>query len=160
MTNDSLPQLDQMRMGVEYRQLVRIRNFSVSLRPLTISEQIHVASDVAEEFAQMPEKMKHQLSEHTVLAKRTLIRASTPSPEVNSPLLTDLLIEKMTADEVLALFKEYNAICDKCNPMLDKMLSEDALALVDVLKKNPSRLTELSFWQLKEAVLCLIAQNG
>lgn len=159
MTIEQFPQLVQMRMGVSYRMPVRIRNFSVMLRPLSLAEQVQVASETASDFSALPKDMKHNLSEHTLLAKNTLVKASTPDVDTASPSLTGELITRMTAEEVVALFKEYTTIVDKCNPLLEVTPLEDLQGLVNEVKKNPSIATEQSFSDLVKIVRFLATPN-
>ncbi len=152
---DLIPQLDSMRMGVAYGFKLRLRNFEARCRPLSLMETTDVANAVADIMGGLPLGMRNRLSEHTLLAKQTLMRATSSDVGANDGELTDYIMDRMTPDEVSAIFKQYIAGCDRCNPMLDKMKPAEVVALVEELKKSQPdaealalQLTELSSLQL------------
>lgn len=142
-----------MRLGTEYRLEIKIRGFSIRVRPLSITESMQVASEVMDDFNRLPPSAKNSLSENTILAKKTLITASTSGPGANDPTITDLVLSQMTNDELHFLFKQYVAACDRVNPALELMSAEDVKLLADEIKKNSGeeldlQLIELSFLEL------------
>lgn len=152
---DSVEQIDAMRAGVDYRFPIRIRQFAFEVRPLSILETVQVAQKVAESIRAAPESARNRLTEHTFLAKETLIVASTPDVGVNKPQITDYILDRMTNDELQFAYNQYVGVIDRANPQLELMSSEDLDALIADLKKNPEegsalvfRLTELSLSQL------------
>lgn len=151
---DSIAELDAMRMGVDYRFQVRIRSYSVSLRPLSIIETIQVTERVAELIDSKPERARTRIMEHTLLAKETLKQASTLDVDSKEhPKLTDYILDRMTADELDAMFKEYVAICDRVNPVLEEIEPLRLNMIVEDLRKKKgdrldSVLIELSRWEL------------
>lgn len=151
--HDKIPQLEAMRHGVDYRQRVSIRGFEIYVRPLSIMETNQVAATVQEKLSMLPESARHRLTEHTLLAKETLINASTSDVGANDARITDHILDRMTNAEIHYLYKQYVAAMDRVDPSLEQMSPEDLRALVDELKKNPkadlgSVLIELSFSQL------------
>lgn len=159
MTRDIIPQVEQLRDGVDYRFKVTIRKFSIMLRPLSIYEVNKVAANVSERMEEMNQYQRNQLTEHTLVAQETLKLASTSDVDVDDPTITDLIISKMTAEEVSALFKEYVAITDKCNPVLELLPNDVLKSMIEDLKKNPSLVTERSFLELASICRSLI-QGG
>lgn len=154
-----IPQLDAMRLGVDYSGVIKIRGFSLRVRPLSISETVQVASKVTERMMDLHPMAKNRLSENTFLAIETLTLASTSDVGVNDPMITPYIMERMTPDELSSVFKAYVAECDRVNPSLDKMSGEDVGKLVEELKKNvanpdglDSRLIELSLSELLSVV--------
>lgn len=150
---DRIEQLDAMRMGTDYRFLVKIRGFEMYVRPLSISETIQVTANTQEKLSMLPAQSRNVLTEHTILAKETLKLASTSDVGRDDIKITDLILDRMTNDEVHFLFKQYIAATDRVNPALELMKSEDVNNLVSDLKKNKredlaSALTELSLSQL------------
>lgn len=154
---DSNDQLEKMRAGIDYRFPIRVRQFSLDVRPLSILESLQVAQEVAEEVRKVPESARNRLTEHTFLAKATLIRASTSDVGKNDPKIHDYSLDRMTGDEVQALFKQYISVVDRANPSLEFMSTKDIEELVTDIKKNrteqnsvewDSQLTELSIWEL------------
>lgn len=140
-------QLAAMRAGTDYLIPVSIREFSIKLRPLTITESNEVASEVRAQLKAVPDEMQHTLKEHTIKAVETLYLASDRK-------LHKKLLGAMTNDELMNLFKQYSGICDKVNPMLEEMSAEQMKELITHLKKNGSSqevrlaLTELSYSEL------------
>jgi hypothetical protein len=154
---DRIDQIDAMRMGVDYRFPIKIRNFTILLRPLAVMETVQVASDVQEALNGLPKSMINQITEHTVLAKKTLIQASTTDFDVKDPKISDYVLDRMTNDEIHYAFKQYVAGCDRVNPALEKMDKKELEEIVALLKKSqePERslaLTELSFSHLVSLV--------
>lgn len=151
--HDRIEQIDAMRLGVDYRLPIHVRGFKMYVRPLTVMESVQIASDVHAELSKLPEQSRNRLTEHWFLARETLKLASTSDVGKNDPKITDLILSKMTNDEIHFLFKQYVAACDKVNPALELLKTEDVQALVDSIKKNSPedwayQLTELSFLQL------------
>lgn len=153
-------QIAAMRQGVAHKFPIKVGGFSVNLRPLTIDEQLEVAADVTEAMAKIPAKANNRLTEETFMAKLTLEKASTSSPQKNDPKLTSAVIGQMYADELHFLFKQYALICEKVNPMLEEMSVDAINELVEHLKKNDLQVTELSSLQLINLVRYLVTQVG
>lgn len=152
-------EISAMREGVEYRLPIVVRNFKMMVRPLSIDETVQVAADVTEEMNKMPEKGRNRLTEETLLAKFTIEKASTSSPETNDPKITAAVLGNMTPDELHAIFKQYVWVCDRVNPVLESMSPEKLQEIVDLLKKNSLQVTELSTWDMAQLVLFFIAKD-
>ena len=134
--NHDIPQLDAMRLGTDYRQSINVRGFTLQVRPLAISESLDVASTVVTELNKLPEAARNQMTEHFLVAKETLKKASTSAPGMTDLQITDHMLMAMTNDEVHFLFKQYVVSCDKVNPALEVMSEADLKALVDELKQK------------------------
>lgn len=150
---DRIEQIDAMRLGTDYRFKVKIRGFEMWIRPLSISETIEVTSKTQEKLSMLPAQSRNVLTEHTILAKETLKLASTSDVGLGDIKITDLILDRMTNDEVHYLFKQYVAATDRCNPALELLQPEELTSLVNEVKKNKgeelvSALTELSLSQL------------
>jgi hypothetical protein len=156
---DRIEQLDAMRMGVDYRLPIRIRTFSLHVRPLTIAETVEIAGEVTDELERLG-KAATRVIEHVLLAKRTLIKASTSEPGANDQQLSDPILDRMTPDELDLLFKQYVAACDKVNPSLESLPAEEVRAMAERLKKSPSEAIELSFLQLVNIVQFLLTPDA
>lgn len=157
-TNDTL---NRMRAGVAFRFPVRLRNFEILLRPLSMQETIETHAFVAEEMARAPANARTKTFEHSLLAKETLVRSSTSKPGMTDYRLTHLEMRDWLPDEIHALYKEYVTITEKVDPNLESLTTQQIEALVDGLKKSPpeelsSILTELSFSQLRDVTCSLI----
>lgn len=144
-----LPQLDAMRQGTSYRIKVVVRQFSVFLRPLTMDETTKVVSEVASHLSSIPQERRTPIYENGILAKYTLKLASTSDEETEDPQLGDLLLGKLTPDELQSIWKQYQKGLELCDPDLNELSPDKIKDLVDDLKKNPSIMTELSFWELE-----------
>lgn len=157
---DSIEQLDAMRLGVEYKLTIKVRGFALVVRPLSISETLEVAHEVGSVLASLPQTAQTKITEQVLIAKHTLIKASTTDVGVNDPKITHMILDRMTADEVTLLFKQFVSACDKVNPALETLPDEELKSLVDGLKKNgASEAIELSFLQLANIVRYLLTKN-
>lgn len=156
---DRIEQLDAMRRGVDYRLEIKVRGFSMMVRPLTVDEVMQVAATVQEKMTMIPDSAKNALTENVLLAKETLKLASTSDIGTNDPKITDYILGRMTTDELQCLHKQYVGICDKVNPMLEEMAAAELQALIDALKKSPLQLTELSFMEMANVCRHLIQEG-
>ena len=159
-----LPELQAMRLGVEYRFEVNVRKFKVFLRPLSAVEIVQSTREAQQALMDMPEEDRVAVSESILLCTKKLIKASTSDVGVNDPKLTDYVMERMTADEMDLLWKQYLAGCKRCDPALEEMPVDEVKALVEEVKKNPrevvSTLTGKSFWELVNISRHLIQQES
>lgn len=163
---DRLPQIEAMRWGTDYHFEVKIRDFSITLRPLSIKETIDVTNRVIQRVNSEPLNAQNPLFEQTIMAHETLVLASTSDYGTNDPKITAYVLERFTADELNAIFKQYVAGCDKVNPSLERMSAEEIESLVDGIKKNPDwaqnpllPLIGLSLSQLANITLHLLTKN-
>lgn len=156
--------LNAMRAGVTFRFPVRIREFTMQLRPLSMHETLEVHQFVAQEMAAMPPAARTKVMEHSLMAKQTIIMATTSQPGAEDPRMTHLEMKHWLPDEIHAVYKEYLAIVDKVNPSPETMDPKEVAALVDEVKKSPREdleylLTAYSFLQLK-AIICSLMSAG
>lgn len=165
---EGLQQIDAMRSGVDYRFPVKVRSFELDVRPLSLMETVTVAQRVAEAMKSVPESARNRLTEHSFLAKFTLETASTSDVGAKDPKITEYVLDRMTAEELMAIFKQYVAIVDRANPVLDFMTPAELEAILDELKKNrleltpedwDSQLIELSFSQLVSITRFLLTKD-
>lgn len=159
-----IPQIDAMRMGVDYSFMVALRQFKVSLRPLTGLEVTNAWGAVADHLQTVPQHRRTKMLEDYWLSREILKTASSPFGPKTVPSITDPLLDAMTQDEVIALFKEWNATCDRVNPQLEIMPIEQLKDLVEEVKKNPPsdtayQLTQLSFGQLVSLATYLLTKG-
>lgn len=164
LLDDQIDQLSAMRAGVAYRELIRCRNLTLEVRPLSMLETLQVANEVQGELARVG-NVGNRLLEHEHLARLTLIKATTSDIGKDDPKLTDLIVQKMTPEEISYLHKQYVAVVDKKNPALELLPVEDLKDLVEALKKSPPtelglHLTELSFLELASLCHALILQGS
>lgn len=163
--HEQIEQINAMRLGVDYRLEIKVRGFKIMVRPLAISETLQIASAVQDELTKLPTNAQNRMTEHFILAKETLKLASTTDVGKNDPRITDLIMMNMTNDEIHFLFKQYVAACDRVNPALEMLQTEQVQALVDDLKKNSSKeelglqLIEQSFSQLVSLVHYLLTKG-
>lgn len=153
--SDEIEQLVAMRQGIDYRFNIQVRSFCLGVRPLSISESVAVVTDTATVVASLPELARNRLTEHSTLAKKTLVLASTSDVGANDPKITEYILDRMTADEISLLFKEYTAGLERVNPSMETLTKDELDVLVTAIKKNEpnptelvSLLTGLSFSQL------------
>ncbi len=167
---DRINQLEAMRLGVDYTFEVKVRGFSLMLRPLAIIETIDVTNRVIErvnhDMKSRPNGMLNPIFEQTMMALETLVMASTSDVGANDPKITYYVLERCSADELNSIFKEYVAGCDKVNPSLDRMNPDEIETIVDEIKKNPDwekmpllPLIGLSHSQLANVALHLLTKG-
>lgn len=167
---DRISQLEAMRLGVDYTFEVKVRGFSLVLRPLAIVETIDVTNRVIDrvnnELKSRPHGVLNPIFEQTMMAIETLMMASTSDVGANDPRITAYVLERCSADELNSIFKEYVAGCDKVNPSLDRMSVDEIELIVEQVKKNPDwekmpllPLIGLSHSQLANVALHLLTKG-
>jgi hypothetical protein len=147
-------------MGVAWRHNLQVRNYSVLVRPLSISETLQVVHSVAARLQAQPLLARTSALELSLLAKETLIVASTSDVGMQDAMLTEYLLDMLTPDELTHLYKQYSGMLDKVNPSLEDLKPEEMKALVEMVKKNPTEAIELSFLQLVNVVRFLVTSGG
>lgn len=150
MKSSDFPQLDLMRAGVEHRFEISIRQFKVTVRPLTNLEIIQATSEAAEAFQKLPANQQLGVTASLLNAMYQLEKAS--GRDVGEPgMLTLKLLEKMSPDEVNHLWKQYVRITDKVNPSFEDVSADQLQEWAEALKKSSdplSLLTDLSISNL------------
>jgi hypothetical protein len=139
-TDDPISALAAMREGIAYSEIISVRKFSVSVRPLTLGEGNAVLSRVTAGMMRLPETARNRPNESALIAKETLALASTSAPNAADPQLTEDFLDSCTPEEVSALFKQYRGMVERCNPLLEELLVEEIKELVEEVKKNPGEL--------------------
>ena len=154
---DDLPELELMRQGVQYKFSLKIRNWSVPVRPVTVGEHMSINNEVINDMAGLSPLMRSTLNESYMLAKSMLKKASAePPPSTRLGPITDLLLDSMTIDEVLFLYTQYEAGVAKVNPKFELLSNDDVQELISKVKKKESALTDCSFSQLVSMVHSLL----
>lgn len=153
---DRLTELDAMRMGTEYRMEIALRGFKMPVRPLAMSEIVQIHHKVAEYVGTLPVSARTAQNEHYYAAREYLKAASTEDIGRGEVRIGDPVLDRMTVDEVMHLYRQYINTVDKANPSLEFLNSEDIQRLVEEVKKKPEQLdsavTELSFLELVSLV--------
>jgi hypothetical protein len=161
---DRIEQIEQMRAGVDYHWPVTIRDYTIQVRPLTISESITVSATVADLLQKVPPPQRNRITEHTLYAKETLKLATKPDPQSTQIVLTDYVLDNMTNDEIQYAFKQYVAACERVNPNLDFMHPDELDKLIETVKKSSEpvehQVTELSIWELRSMALRFLTSDG
>lgn len=158
-----LPQIAAMRMGTAYRVPVVIRQFETLFRVLSMKEVLERAHKVASHISGLPANARTQMNEHYFMARETLKMASTSDVGKEDMTVSDPMLDEMTIDEVMYMYRQYIDATDKVNPALEYFDNDTIKALVEDLKKKPdlkSALTELSFSQLASMALYSLTNNG
>lgn len=147
-------------MGVDYTFTIKVRSLELAVRPLAISEIVRLTSDAREQLSKLPPEGQTELIWNVLLAKGYLRYAT--KPDVGSkiePRLTDYVLDRMTNDEISALFRAYLDGVERLNPSIETITDEQLRELVEAAKKkNVSQLTAWSRWQLATVLSSLI--NG
>ncbi len=152
--------LELMRLGSSYRFPVKLREFTIMLRPLTVLESITVMGETKAHLEKLPKYNQNAITEHVLFSQKTLQLASTSKPDGNDPTITEHELSQTTPDELTYLFKEYLAVADKVNPAFDALPVETLNKLVAEAKKNDLILIELSFSEIVNVCRYLISESS
>lgn len=147
-----MPQLELIRAGVLNRFSVKLKNYELSLRPLSVMEEVRVAEEVAQEMMNRPDNQRFSLTESVMLEAKKIQLASTSAPGQTDYKITETILYNLTPGEIDYLFKQYISGCERLNPSMEKIPADQIEAMVEELKKKPqsmdSALIERSFWEL------------
>lgn len=160
---DSLPEIDAMRSGVEYRFPVVCRGMTVLMRPLTSLEIVRITQQVNAEIMAKPEVERVGILTSVMLSSAKLEVATTSDVGVDNPKLSRLIIERMTHSEITYLYKQWLAGCDKCDPALEELSTDEVNLLLEEVKKNKDIRTALidrSFLELANMCRLLMQQES
>lgn len=153
--------LNALRMGVDHTFTIKVRQLELQVRALSIRERVAIVNDVTHEMSKKPVTEQNSLVESTLLAMRTLELATTPEPNSKvAPRLPAALMERMTSDELAALYSAYQAACDILDPALEQLSEEQLERLVEESKKNHSALIGLQPAHLAMLVRFLLTPKG
>lgn len=152
-TPEILELLEKMRDGVDSQFPITLRSFNMMVRPLSMYEKARIMEEVIAEMKLLPEEQRTAFKEATLMASKTLKEASTSDVNKKDYVVDDMLLRRMTGEEVQHLYRQYCAVEVKCNPSLETMTKEEMDAMVEALKKTPAdelalRLTQHSFLEL------------
>lgn len=160
LPSDRIEQIDAMRAGVDYNFVIRLRDFALAVRPITVAENLRITGDVMAELLKMPEAGRSSAKESNLLATHMLIQASTSGPDKNDPKITAYIVERMTPDELQHLYMEWVDGCKKCSPTIEHVDDKELMELADMVKKNPETVTQLSRSRLSALVQFFLTLNG
>jgi len=156
---DGLDILRAMRSGVDYYHVIKVREFRLKVRALSISEKINIMTELQENLETADPKLRTKLNEEIEIAKRTIILASTSDIDKNDPKITDYILSRMTSGEILALYKDYVSWEEIISPDMEEMPMEKIMGYVEALKKNPGLMRELSRLECQSIARFLINQS-
>ena len=152
--------LTAMRFGVDYTFTVKVRNLELKVRPLSVVERIEVVNDTREQVSQMKEHARTELVYLSILAMRTLEMATTPEPRSQvKPRITVAVLERMTNDEVTALYQAYIDGCDRVDPSVETLSDTRLGELVNAAKKKAYNWTELPRPHLEQLARYLLTRD-
>lgn len=158
--NHEFPNLELIRQGIQYRFKIKTRGLELNCRPLSVFEEDQIAQEVLEEMEALPQHRRTSLRESIAMAVKKLEKAQTSDIGLSDAKVYAKELERMTPGEIDHLFKQYNACCDKVNPVIERMNPDDVEKGIAVLKKNSTEaekiLTESSFFQLVSICLHLL----
>lgn len=140
--------LAKMREGVKAIHEIKLRQFVVQVRVLSIDEMNEVRRDAYKTAL----ASKGDEVDKNLIAQKSILKLASTSQKGGAPMLSDKLLGMLTTDEINFLYDEYMTVLDRVNPALEKMNPEVFRELVDSLKKNLLSVNDLSLQQLK--VIC------
>lgn len=161
--NVEFPFLEASRLGISYRFKVQLRNTFLMLRPLSIAEEDQITQEVIAEMENLSPARQTSLKQSALLAVKKLEKAQTTDYMTKDYKVSSLELSQMTPGELDYVFKQYNAHCEKLNPILEEYEPAQLKEVIEGLKKSSKdtvrTLTELSFFQLRNICLHLLTQE-
>ncbi len=150
-----------MRMGVDYRFLIKARGFALDVRPLTVSETVQMTAEVLAEMQRQPAHLQNSQYEATQVAMKTLEIASTTGPDKKDPKITAYILGRMTPDELQYLYKQWVDGIESVSPAIENLTEAELGQLIaDVKKNGSSTLIQLSRSRLCRMVTLLLPIDG
>lgn len=162
LAEDHTPEdiLGALRMGVDHTFTIKVRTLQFAARALSVHERIRIVNDVAADMSVKKPSEQNGLTESCLFAIRTLELATTPEPNSKiAPRLPAALLERMTNDELSALYNAYQAACDILDPAVEELKEDQLHALVEEAKKNHSALIGLQPAHLAMLVRFLLTKE-
>ena len=136
--------LAKIRMGVKEIHEIKMREFTLPVRILSISEVNEIRRDARKSAITIN---GDETDMNILIQRATLKMASTIHGD---PILSDKVMEMLTLDEMNFLFNEYIRISESVNPSMENISAEQFRSLVDALKKNNITAKDCSLRQLQE----------
>lgn len=147
-----------MRCGVTYRFKVPFKDGFVWLRPLANEEIIEATGECASRLSKMTEFERNRIAENVILARIYLSKASREYGKTEGGV-TEHQLAKLSNEELLFLYGEWIAVCEKVNPKVEDIPKEEVMRLVEEAKKNPSDLMDFSIHQLAAMVHSFLVES-
>jgi hypothetical protein len=113
--------------------------------------------DTADQLEKDAKLRATPLSENLLFAIKTLARASSSGPDARDNTLHESVLQQLTPDELMFLFKSYNAVVDRVNPLFEELGGERLDELIRLAKKNPGALIDCSFAEVVGVCRALLA---
>jgi hypothetical protein len=108
--------------------------------------------------------LRTSLKQSALLSIKKLAKAQTSDVGMKDGKMHETELQRMTAGELDALFKQYNAACDKINPSIEQFSREEILGWIETLKKSSQEmemtLIDLSSFQLAAIVRHLLTTGA
>lgn len=153
--------LAALRMGVDYTFTIKVRQLELVVRVLSISERVRIVNEVTAEMSTKKPNEQTVLTESSLLAIRTLELATTPEPDSKvAPTLPAALLNRMSNDEIIALFNAYRDGCDALDPSMETIAEARLMELIEAAKKKDSALTEWPRPYLTAAIHLLLTHGA
>lgn len=162
MKTTDFPDLELMRAGVDYKFTISLRDYRVTVRPLTATEIVSAASKAAESYMKLSETERVNISASLLSAMYHLEMSSAPDVGEMGKLPFAML-QKMTPDEVNHLFKQYVRVTERVNPDFEEIPLDRVKELVSNLKKNSDKrspLIDISISELMAVCLSLLDEQA
>lgn len=142
-----------LRMGKKMSYEVRMGNLTIPMRVLSLDEE----ASIRRESVQVASLKGGDETDKNIAVQKATIKMATTMQVGGVPFLTDIVLNKMTADEHSYLYNEYIIIRDRVNPSLEQIAVDEFKALVECLKKNILSPKDLSLAQLR--AICTTFQD-
>jgi hypothetical protein len=138
--------LKKMRQGCDAVHEIKMRGLTIPIRLLSQDEwnQLRRTAKMEKEAHGWDETDYNVRLQRFVLLRSCEIKPGTPG------ILSEMLMAKLTTEELGFLYSEYIRVNDLVNPNIEVMNEEQFRVIVDSLKKNNISSRDLSLPQLRE----------
>jgi hypothetical protein len=137
--------LAQMRKGIQETYEIRLRGALIPVRVLTVTEM----NDARREGLSAAIAIKGDETDKNLFQQKTILKLASTIVKGAGPMLSDKLLDMLSADELDFIYREYINIVDRVNPDMEQMTEEEFRHLVDMVKKNTMTSRECTLRQLR-----------
>ncbi len=137
--------LKKIRKGVKEVHEIKMRDFVIPIRMLSITEMNEIRRDAIKNVM----VSKGDDVDKNLSVQRSTLQLASTLTKGGGPTLSGPLLSLMTVDEVNFLYNEYIRVCEIVNPSAENISEEHFRDLVDALKKNVITSAECSLPQLR-----------
>lgn len=140
--------LEALRNGVAHKFFVRIRDAEFPMRLLSVKESSEILQKVAKEAAANPEFERFGVLQTRRIMELMLEAATTSAPQAYDGIGLNT-IQRLTAEELQALYDHWVMEVQKADPNIDEIPEGHFNQLVEALEKKQESVNECSLKLLR-----------